>query len=126
VEARQFHPKWVLERHFAVDYVGNMLAEVISFSVLLALTAAAARHLRPRLPLCADNVIRTIMPAPLLLMAAGTLATGGHGEAALALAYSGLQLTALACLFVPTRRSRWSRFEREFWAYVDEAEHVRN
>ncbi|MFL5828112.1 MAG: hypothetical protein ACJ76V_16445 [Thermoleophilaceae bacterium] len=103
-----------------------MLAEAITFSLLLALTAAAAPYLRPRLPLSADYVIRMIMPAPLLLLAAGTLTTGGHGEAALAVAYSGLQLTAFACLFVPTRRSRWSRFERQFWTYVNEAEHVRN
>lgn len=102
-----------------------MLTEVITFSVLLALTVAAAPYARARLPLSADNVIRTIMPAPLLLMAAGTLATGNHGEAALALAYAGLEVTVLAALFVPTRRSRWSRFERQFWTYVTKAEHVR-
>lgn len=102
-----------------------MLAQAITFSVLLALTVACAPYLRTRLPLSADNVIRTIMPAPLVLMAAGTLLVGDHGQAALALAYVGVQLTAIACLFVPTRRSRWSRFERQFWTYVTKAEHVR-
>ncbi|HEX8854012.1 MAG TPA: hypothetical protein VF752_00300 [Thermoleophilaceae bacterium] len=102
-----------------------MLAEAITFSALLVLTAAAAPYLRSRLPLSADNVIRTIMPAPLVLMASGTLAVGDHGEAALAVAYVGVQMTAIACLFVPTRRSRWSRFERQFRAYATKAEHVR-
>ncbi|MBX5469483.1 MAG: hypothetical protein IRZ21_06250 [Thermoleophilaceae bacterium] len=99
-----------------------MLVESIVLATLLLATAAAVPLARRRVRLCVDHVL-LLIPAPPLLLIAVALAACEHLPAAIAVAYAGLQAAVIACWF-PTGNARWSRFERDFWAYVREAERV--